>query len=332
MHKDSEYFDRFTIATVLNCVDGEGRRFTRTEDLVVTRETFDKQVASAIQGMPKKAEDPLCLLTFGTQPTETFTSREHLVPEGLGFPWAVLPPGVGTCDRMNKALGRAELEWLRFGRMGTFRPFFVGRGKDSPPEYHAPLKSQPHVSFGRSPEGRRRIEIHSDADLGLPDALGGQSEITIRTTATDANSACVSQAVHKLAYLALWLSRPDAIFDPSFDPVREFLVEPREENHRLAIETMIPGSAPGLAIHFTLELYEVAAERTEQRQSFRIASVLAGIHIHHMAYGVALVGELPTESLEIDWAVRRWEPVNAQPVRRPVEITFNSGRIRKLEK
>lgn len=325
--EDAPYFEQFEIKTTLKLATHDGQEFERKDELTVSRASFPEQVQTAIGTTPGPSRKPFCLVTLGAEANETFASREHLVPEGLGFPWAALPAGVGTCDRINKALGEAELSWLRFGPMGAFRPFYVSSGKDGPPEYHAPMKSQRRLSFVRSSAGGRQLEVFSDDELGLPHERG-KSVITIRTAASDANSTHVSLALHKLAYLAFWLIRPDAVLDAVFDSTRAFLAAASKPNFRPMLERMIPGSAPGLALHFMVGMREVPSAQTGASRAFAIESVHAAVHAHHMFYCLALAGDLQLEAVDDSWTVRRWEAPEAPPRQRVVEFAYSAEGVR----
>lgn len=134
--------------------------FERKREIGITRQSLDALVESALAPYPPNwGTAPVCVVSGDRPPDVKFETREHFVPEGLGFSWAFLRAGAGTCDRVNHEFSKYEAEWLRQGDMGCFRPFFVADGKDEPPAYYAPTMRNKLVWFTRGPDGSRQPRL-----------------------------------------------------------------------------------------------------------------------------------------------------------------------------
>lgn len=230
----------------------------------------------------EQATQPWCMVSGETASTASFTTREHFIPEGLGFHWARLPVGLGTCDKVNKEFGEHELCWLRHGAMGLWRPFFVPRGKDRPPEFRAPRGSQPEFTFSRDDDGHL---IFSALDEAVEQDIGtdGKGSIIITFVAPKPNSTAISLALHKTALLAFWLSNPAVCARFDFSELRQFFSSPSASTYRAFAERIVPGAAPGASfryyVHRTSDL--PGADR-----------ILVMMRIHGLLYSVSLVGGL----------------------------------------
>jgi hypothetical protein len=265
----------------------------QVSQLQITEHNLNTLVSRGIAAYPKEVQArPFCMISRRSAPDEQFTTQEHFVPEGLGFSWTALPKGVGTCDRINEYFGVHELEWLRFGAMGCYRPFFVGKGKKDAPKFYAPKRSERLFECGQDEQGKFVIKVQ--ADTKLPDPVPGTPGcLEISVPATDANSTSVSLALHKMAYLTLWLSYPEMVFDVDFQPLLLFLNEPCRENFQPFSEQMVVGSSPGVSFNFYIEMNECPREASASSRLFGLQRILAGIRTHHMLYFLSLFGGFP---------------------------------------
>jgi len=290
---DRHYFEKIEIETlfVLRTVDGKPGE--HRGHLTLTPNNVSALAHQAVAEYPEEIRGrPFCLISRRSSPPETFTSAEHFVPEGLGFSWTKLPAGVGTCDRINAQFSAWELEWLRFGSMGIYRPFYVGEGKGDSPKYYAPKMSSPLFSLARDDDGARVISLFSEGSLGLPDQAGAGT-LTIRVPTSEANSTKVSLALHKMAYLCLWLAQKNLVLDRAFLGTVDFLLEPTEQNYRPFRERMLEGAAPGVDLKFLI----------------RADGVHVALRAHHMLYYLTLVGEMPGDDFwDEEDILKKWQP------------------------
>lgn len=276
--------------------------------------------AEAVATHPREwGAGPICVLSKESPPDASFRSEEHFVPEGLGFPWTALPRGMGTCDRMNAEFSRYESEWLRQGPMGCFRPFFVAEGKDEPPAYYAPSKSRKSVWFTRRGDGRRVLSFGPEVKSDLPDDAG-PGVLTIRVPRTQARPAWVSLALHKLALLTLWLCRGKMVFDEGFDPLRRFLLDPTKVSYRPYWQDMLEGAAPGVEMNFLVNL---DGEIEGEHARFGLQSVHVHMRMHHMQYGLVLLGDHPSLPARMEWEPWR-DPAEKPPETTPIRFAFEA--------
>ena len=268
----------------------------------------------------------LCIISGHSEPAETFRKREHFIPEGLGFPWTALPKGTGTCDRINAASGEHEREWLRYGSMGVFRPWYVHKGKQGPPQFYAPKRSDFKLAFCTGDDGRFEMRVASEGSPLLPDEVIGPVDIEMNVPMTQANSTRVSLALHKMCLLSLWLAQPQLIFDPVFDDVRSFLngppdpatFRPFREDSRVPCE-------PGVSIHFMIKMSERPEEAHGTRKVALIDTVYGAVRAHHMHYLVSLAGDL----VGLDdraGVLREWQPLD-ETVRITKKIGFRANSV-----
>jgi hypothetical protein len=230
---------------VLHRIPAAGGTYETTKGWQVNATSF-QEMARAAQGQTEQlAPKVRCVVSMASEKDAGFTKREHFVPEGLGFDWTAPPGGVGTCDDVNARFGCYEGEWLRQGKMGIFRPFFVRVGKDEPPVYFAPKKNGARFWFKRKKDGRRTLCLSPDfAHVNLPDRAG-PSVLVIRVPHNEARVEWVSLALHKMALLMFWLCQGALAFDAAFADVRRFLLEPGNQTYRPFIESMVEGATPG---------------------------------------------------------------------------------------
>ena len=291
--KDSTmYLSSVPIETSFLLVGKDNLIGEASNKIEVTRENLHDLAMATIKAYPEEFQGkPFCIISGATEPGETFSNAEHFVPEGLGFGWTALPRGTGTCDRINAIFGEYELEWLRFGSMGIYRPFFVGKGKDDAPEFYAPKKTDSVFQFKRDENGNRVIILTSDKKLPTPEPdKSGRMVITVPVTRP--SSAAISLSLHKMAYLAIWLSNPGIIFDSAFVPLLTFLNNLTAETYRPYTEQMIAGAEPGVSLRFLVHMREKTEERGNERRVFAIERIFAAIRAHHLLYFLSLVGNL----------------------------------------
>ena len=326
---EEQFFNVIRIETSLVFGTKEDKFFMLSQELDVTRNNLSELAASAKEAFPEPLRDrPFCIISRRTTPEETFLNQEHFVPEGLGFGWARLPLGFGTCDRVNHFFSKHELEWLRFGAMGILRPFFVAEGKNDPPEFHSPTKKSRLVTFTHNSHGKFVIEVRSCVPLNIPDE-GENGELGINLPASDSNSTSVSLALHKMAYLALYVAQPEMILDPGFNRLIEFLNAPSEHTFMPFREQFIPGSAPGVTLRFYVDMKEMSNENEGDRRIFGLEGLYVTMTVHHMLYFLALVGEFPETELPETAQLREYEEFG-HPRKRLTKIAFRFGRVLRL--
>jgi hypothetical protein len=323
-------FASIMIRTRVVLAGGDGSMHEASDETIVTAENIADLATTAVASYPETLRKaPYCVVSGGTVPDESFTSREHFVPEGLGYAWTKLPAGTGTCDRVNKEFGAHELEWLRFGPMGTFRPFFVGEGKNDPPEYHAPKKSAALLSMNTAPDGTFVISVRGDLPVPFEPFVTGSGHLTIHVSATDANATAVSLALHKMTLLALWLSNSPIVLDPAFDALRAYLATPGADNYRAYGERFVLGARPGVRFDFFIETREKESYVGGKR-AFGLRTVYAVAHVHHMRYALTLVGEGPPDFYE-GFFLRGWQPLTQRRLGK-TELRFGFDSLRDAPK
>jgi hypothetical protein len=288
--EDAKFFETIRVDVTLRVFTGTNVLET-TEDWTVT--------ASSFQEMARKARGETgtrCILSMRTpEDGATFTRREHFVPNGFGYGWTAPGRGVGTCDEMNAAFGRFEGEWLRYGKMGFFRPLFVAKGKKNPPAYYAPSMKSPKIWVVREEGTLRRLLCFSeDVRHNLPER-GGPADLVIRVAHMQARVEWVSLALHKMALLMLWLCKGSLAVDPAFDDVRRFLVSPGAATYRPFVETFESGACPGVELRYFVALRPIGDGLAG------LDSVLCAMKIHHMQYRVMLAGSYPSTMPWTPW-------------------------------
>jgi len=310
MAENMDFFSVVPIETTYLLVGSDGMAMNGISKIDVTKANLSSLVNNATQAYPQDIQDkPFCIISMQSSQVENFKSAEHFVPEGLGFGWTALPVGTGTCDRINSEFSKYELEWMRFGSMGKYRPFFVAEGKDGAPEFYAPKKTESLFGFRRNAEGKMILQLTSDADLPRP-LPGRAGKLEIKVKAKDSSSSSVSLSLHKMAFLALWLSQPGIVFDPLFQPLREFLNCPCEDNYRPMTEEMVAEVTPGVSFRFFMVMTELQDNRSEGQRGFAIDKIFAAVRVHHMLYFIALVGNLadmPTNGI----VPKMFEPIGS---------------------
>lgn len=329
---DYKFFSRVRIESRFAAMTAEGDTEAWEAETELNPGNLGALAAQSVSSYPAELQaQPFCIISRASTPEEQFNSAEHFIPEGLGYSWTKLPSGTATCDRINAKFSRYELEWLRFGPMGTFRPFFVEGGKNAAPEYHAPKKSSRQFSFTRDPtDGTRIITLISDAPLEIP-KKAGPGEMTIRVQATEANSTYVSLALHKMAYLALWLAHPGMVLDAGFQPLLDFLNSPTKKTYRPFRERMIPGSSPGVEFKFYVRLNEVTGEtQIPSKRVFGVNEAHVALRVHHMLYFLTLLGSMPEGESWNGAELKEWQAPGEVP-RSITEISFGVGGVEPQE-
>ncbi len=276
----------------------------------VNAESFQEMARVAKEQTDSLEPAVRCVVSTKGTTEARFSRREHFVPEGLGFGWTAPPIGVGTCDDINAAFGKYEGEWLRQGKMGIFRPFYVADGKDGAPEYYAPKKTTPHVSFTRDEDGRRTLRLSHAVTVDLPDR-SGPADVVIRVPHTEARVEWLSLALHKMALLMFWLCEGPLAFDVALTDTRRFLLGPGEPTYRSFIEHMQQGACPGVELRYLVKWRPVGERRAE------IDTVHCTMKVHHMRYAVTLAGEPPPPPSGLVWTP--WaDPAATVPDRTPI--------------
>jgi hypothetical protein len=299
---------------------------------VLTKENLPSIIERAVERCPEEVKGRnFCVISGAIDPDESFTKREHFIPEGLGYSWTALPAGVGTCDSINEAFAAHELEWLRYGSLGILRPYFVPKGKNGPPEFYAPKRSNHQVSFTIGKNGTFEIGVLNEGDPLLPvDGVDGPVDIEMNIPMSQANSTRVSLALNKMCLLSLWLKYPELVFDPAFDPVRKFLTEePSQETFRPFHEERVFPGEPGVSIDFLVNMSERPSESGGKPTFAAIDTVFAFVRVHHMRYLLALAGDLPAFD-DQRGVLRQWQPLK-ETVYGNNKVTFRVGRIGPLQ-
>ncbi|MGA8832348.1 MAG: hypothetical protein WB554_12135 [Desulfomonilaceae bacterium] len=303
------YFESIPITVFSNWVSGKELIYSQSEEILLDKSNISDFVIRAVRGMPSElAKGKYCIISGDrdSDPSVRFTKREHFVPEGLGFCWTKFPKGIGTCDKINADFGKHEEQWLRYGTMGMFRPWFVRCGKDGSPEFHAPKKSQHKLSIFNNEEGNPVIAFKGE--LNLP-SEGGPGDLTFsKIGSSEPNSTSVSLALHKMAFLTLWMACPTMIFDFRFDELKNFLKGPNEQTYMPYIEEFLPRANPGVNFSYHVDMIESVTERIGGKGIFDLGDVHVIIKAHHILYGIALIGKMRQPPAEIKARLRNWEP------------------------
>jgi hypothetical protein len=320
--EDEKFFQTIIVNFVERFDAEDGRSAERSRSIAITQENLSALVANAIEDSSSAWGTGVhCVISGATAQDEEFTSREHFVPEGLGFAWAVFPAGVGTCDRVNRKFGQYETEWLRQGLMGTFRPFFVAEGKDDAPAFYAPTKNEKAVWLTREADGRRVLCYDgTTVKDDLPDACG-PGFLSIDVPRSQARPEWVSLSLHKVALLLLWLSRGSMALDCRLDGVRRFLTQPARATYLPFWEEMVPGSTPGVTVTF---LVSMAGGVDGDQGRFGVDRIAAVMQVHHMRYGIVLAGDrvppAPEGALWQEWR----DPSEKPPDTTRIGFAFSS--------
>jgi hypothetical protein len=256
----------------------------------------------AAQAAAAQATQPWCMISGQTNPPATFTTREHFLPEGLGFHWARLPAGLGTCDQVNTTFGAHELCWLRHGAMGLWRPFFVPKGKDRAPAFRAPRGPVPEFTFSRDANGNLILEANEEV-VEENISTEGKGTITLTFIAPKPNSTAISMALHKTALLTFWLSNPVECATSDFSDLRRFFTSPLATTYRSFAEGIVPGAAPGAFFRYYVQ-------RTSDHDG--AVRIMAMMRIHGLLYAVALIGGLYLSEGHDMVLFDRFEPLDSR--------------------
>jgi hypothetical protein len=268
----------------------------------LTAVNLDDHVQRARNAFPGAAAEPFCLVTGGDAKTEAFRSGEHFIPHSLGYSWTKFRPGVGTCDRVNSGFSGHEAEWLRQGMMGVYRPFFVPSGKDGAPEYYSPRKTDAVLSIKQKKgSDTKQIRVHK-GQMPLLDPVLGPGRGKITTPVSMPVPSSVSLALHKMAYLCLWLLHPELLQFQGPRDVARYLAKgadgDRSKDSFRPYEERMMGSRVGVTVSFWLRGSPGVLDRNGVPQSARLTGIVAILDIHHMKYAVCLSGN-PWELLPV---------------------------------
>ncbi|MGO8881958.1 MAG: hypothetical protein ACLPVO_02560 [Desulfomonilaceae bacterium] len=324
---DKRFFQSIPISVIFNWFVGETQIPTLMEPIQVTSLNLKDLVEKAISIYPSNLrEEHFCIISRNSD-LNGFTSREHFIPEGLGFSWTELPRGFGTCYRINNEFSNYEQEWLRYGLMGIFRPWFVGEGKDDSPEYYAPNWNNKTFSLVRLKNGNRIIVAQEGTFQTLTNENGSKQTI-FKIEASQANATKVSLAIHKMVYLAFWLVLPEMIFHPGFDKLISFFKTPDERTYMPFWEFFLPAATPGVAFKFIVDMIQVSEKAQTDVPRWALGNIHAVVRAHHVIYGLTLMGTSPQMTSPFDKAYyRHWQPINDAPVRAPTEISWCSDNM-----
>jgi hypothetical protein len=279
---DARFFEEIPVE-IIRRVAIEGTYNVTARTLRLNAASFQEMARAAQEQTEKLTPKVRCVVTMRSDAGAKFTRREHFVPEGLGFDWTAPSAGVGTCDDVNKTFSTYEGEWLRQGKMGIFRPFYVSNGKDGAPAYYAPNANERRVWLTRDQDGRRTLNVGPDVKMELPESAGS-ADLVIRVPHNEARVEWVSLALHKMALLTFWLCEGALAFDAAFTDARRFLIEPGQTTYRPFIEQMTEGSTPGVELHYFVTWTSIGSGRCA------LDTVQCAIKAHHMRYMVVLAG------------------------------------------
>jgi hypothetical protein len=268
---------------------------------VITPDNLNCLVDNAVLAHPQNIRS-YCVISGSEKPSD-FTMREHFLPEGLGFKWASFPKGVGTCDSVNSTFSKYELQWQRLGALGLWRPFFVSKGKKAPPKYLA----KPFETTSDK-DGRFIMNIY---DESIRKPLEGRDEgMVLEFNSIQPNATAVALAVHKAAFLILWLTAPPITFDSRFSTLRQFFLKPSASTYRPFSEQLLTGSAPGAEVRYFIEMKKIAGKCSEDKTTYGLSRVSCGLTVHGMLYFMTLCGDFPS-LLESDaMTYRVFEPLD----------------------
>jgi hypothetical protein len=264
---------------------------------------------------------PFCVISLASGAPETFSSQEHFVPEGLGFPWTKLPRGVGTCDRVNQEFSRYEEEWMRYGLLGALRPFYVAMGKNDPPAFYAPTRAAASLEMVQDRDQLFQILITTPEVQSLPPLVEGPGTLELKYEAGEANPTFVSLAVHKVAILALLLTNPALAGSAALDSIRSFLTNPSETTFRPVWQAFAAGVEPGVNFAFEYELAAQELPTAGARNPAKLLRLAVTIRVHHVLYWLVLVGEPAPPPGEPSWEMKEWQPLDSK-ARRNFALRF----------
>jgi hypothetical protein len=122
----------------------------------------------------------------------------------------------------------------------------------------------------------------------LSDPAAGPGILRLVIPVTQAPTALVSRALHKIAYLTLAVIQPELAYGSSFDGVRSYLNRD-DAPYRPYGERFLPGQAPGARLDF----HYLGSQLDENRVGGN--HLIAKVSIHHVEYVVPLLGDIPSE-------------------------------------
>ncbi|MBI5536578.1 MAG: hypothetical protein HY898_27910 [Deltaproteobacteria bacterium] len=249
-----------------------------------------------------------CLITRQRIPPAHAKKKEHVVLQGLGIHWAELPPGL-VDDRVNNSASAAEKAFLQLGLMGTLRPLYVNARKSIVFQ----MPSGKRIEFAREPGDGFAIRLYGDFG-DLPDEATGTGELTFRLPVEEPATLLVSRAIHKLSYLLLCVLDPDLALTSALDGTRAFIADPRSGNYRPFLEVFVPRSPSGFHVN-------VQAEWDGRKPGVgTLKRVLIRLRLHHVLYGLDLLGRLPAPPLQLD---AEYHPSPRPRRRRIHELTWH---------
>lgn len=203
------------------------------EELILNRKTIEEHTQKWWSRKPNK-----CIICLKESPASKFTSKEHVVPEGLGNKELVLPKGI-VCTRCNSKLSKSELSFQRHSMFRSLRSFYVNEGKKGDVVEGRFENGKIYMN-----DGQLKCEIHPIDDKPL--VYEGNNRLAIRILSKKSDSLHDSISLHKIGYELAFIEDQNICEDPNYDSIRIFLIG--NGQYRKFYSRFIAGAQPGYEI------------------------------------------------------------------------------------
>ena len=253
-----------------------------TETCVYNPRSWKKRSESLVIERDRIIGEKRCIITGNPIAPNNATSEEHIILQGLGTKWLVLPRGL-VDDNINNSMSHHDRLFLNSDDIAIPRIFHHGARK----RHEFTLNDGTPSKIESDPNKGISLFVHNIHNLKLEETTpGGPGHITITTLSNNIPRYSISKSIHKMAYLALIFEKPEFMKSSILNASRN-LISSNDTDFELQYRTVETSNISTRGFHFAFAI--------DRRIPGVTSLVQAAVKIHATTYRLSLSGHTPLD-------------------------------------